>query len=130
MSLRVVIAGAGLGGLALAHGLRQAGLDPLVFERGPAPVDLAASYRIHIDARGSQALRTCLPDHLWHTFEQRSAVAPSGIAFVTERLDCLAFIADADPGAGAAARSHPISRCGLRQLLLTGLADVVQFDRP
>src|SRR6185436_12744742 len=119
MSLRVVIAGAGLGGLALPHRLRQSGLEPLVFEREPAHVDLAASYRIHIDALGSRALRACLQDDLWHTFEQRSAVAPRGIAFVTERLDPLAFIADADPGAGAAARSHPISRSGLRQLLLT-----------
>jgi 2-polyprenyl-6-methoxyphenol hydroxylase-like FAD-dependent oxidoreductase len=132
MSLRVVIAGGGLGGLALAHRLRQAGLQPLVFERGPAHLDLASSYRIHIDANGSRALRACLPDHLWNRFEQRSAVAPRGIAFATERLVHLAVIPDRDPGVGPSAvsmhHSHPISRSGLRQLLLSGLEDVVHFD--
>jgi len=128
MSLRVVIAGGGLGGLALAHRLRQAGLQPLVFERGPAHLDLASSYRIHIDANGSRALRACLPDHLWRLFEPRSALAPRGIAFATERLEHLAFISDRDPGAASAMQSHPISRSGLRQLLLTGLEDVVHFD--
>jgi 2-polyprenyl-6-methoxyphenol hydroxylase-like FAD-dependent oxidoreductase len=128
MSLRVVIAGAGLGGLALAHRLRQAGLQPLVFERGPAHLDLAASYRIHIDPNGSRALRACLPDPLWRQFEQRSAIPPRGIGFATERLEHLAFISDRDPEAGSPAPSHPISRSGLRQLLLAGLEDVVRFD--
>jgi 2-polyprenyl-6-methoxyphenol hydroxylase-like FAD-dependent oxidoreductase len=125
MPLRVVIAGAGLGGLALAHRLRQAGLEPRVFERGPAHLDLASSYRIHIDANGSRALRACLPNDLWRSFEQRAAVAPRGIAFATERLEHLAFIPERD---AEDAHSHPISRSGLRQLLLTGLEDVVRFD--
>ena len=61
MALRVLIAGGGLGGLTLAHGLRSAGLQPAVFERGPADVDLSTSYRIHIDPNGSRALHRCLP---------------------------------------------------------------------
>jgi 2-polyprenyl-6-methoxyphenol hydroxylase-like FAD-dependent oxidoreductase len=129
MTLRVLIAGAGLGGLALAHRLRSAGLQPLVFERGPAHLDLSSSYRIHIDANGSRALHACLPPELWRNFEAHSAAAPRGIEFVTEQLQHLTFIADVDSEQSTIARSHPISRSGLRQLLLSGLEDVVSFER-
>jgi len=128
MALRVLIAGAGLGGLTLAHRLRSAGLQPRVFERGPAQLDLSSSYRIHIDANGSRALHACLPPELWRRFEEHSAAAPRGIEFVTEQLRHLTFIADADPEQSKIAHSHPISRSGLRQLLLSGLEDVVSFD--
>ena len=127
MALRVLIAGGGLGGLTLAHALRRAGLQPAVFERGPADVDLSASYRIHIDPNGSSALNLCLPPALWREFEARSAAAPRGIAFATERLQQLAFIPE--HASNSVARSHPISRSGLRQLLSTGLEDVVTFEK-
>src|SRR5215471_10219519 len=127
--MRVLIAGAGLGGLTLAHRLRSAGLQPLVFERGPAHLDLSSSYRIHIDANGSRALHASLPAELWRTFDARSAASPRGIEFVTERLRRLTFIADADPHQSPISRSHPISRSGLRQLLLSGMEDVVTFER-
>ncbi|MBV9577041.1 MAG: FAD-dependent monooxygenase [Chloroflexi bacterium] len=128
MALRVLIAGGGLGGLTLAHALRAAGLQPTVFERGPAHLDLSASYRIHIDANGSRALYQCLPPAQWRDFEARSAAAPRGIAFTSESLRQLAFIPDTPSETQPAARSHPISRSGLRQLLCRGLEDVVTFD--
>src|SRR5947207_1711862 len=128
MALRVLIAGAGLGGLTLAHGLRQAGLEPLVFERGSADVDLTSSYRIHIDATGSRALHRCLPADQWRRFESRSAVPPRGIAFATERLDQLAFVPESAPHDDPAAHAHPIGRASLRQLLLEGVRESVTFD--
>src|SRR5215216_6623981 len=127
MALSVLIAGGGLGGLTLAHGLRQAGLEPRVFERGPAEPDLSSSYRIHLDATGSGALRACLPASLWQQFEAHSAAPPAGLAFATEHLRHLAFVAE--PADASARQSHPISRAGLRQLLLTGLDDVVAFNK-
>jgi len=127
MTLRVLIAGGGLGGLTLAHGLRQAGLEPRVFERGPAEPDLSSSYRIHLDATGSSALYACLPASLWQQFEAHSAAPPLGLAFATEHLRQLAFVAQ--PADVPAHQSHPISRAGLRQLLLTGLDDAVAFDK-
>src|SRR5216683_4384006 len=131
MSLRVLIAGGGLGGLTLAHGLRRAGLEVQVFERqAPRPsTDLTTSYRIHIDPTGSQALHSCLPAELWETFTAHAAAPPRGIAFTTERLRTLGFIADADPSTDPIGHSHPISRAGLRQLLLRGLEDCVVFDK-
>src|SRR3954471_22746482 len=127
MPLRVLIAGGGLGGLTLAHGLRSAGLQPRVFECAPAHVDLALSYRIHIDPSGSRALERCLPPDLWRDFEAHSAAAPHGIAFTTERLSQLASFAE-DATQDATGRPHPISRSGLRQLLSRGLEDVLSFD--
>jgi len=126
VTLRVLIAGAGLGGLTLAHALRTAGLQPLLFERASADVDLSSSYRIHIDANGSRALHACLPAELWWRFEQQSAASPRGIEFVSGRLRHLAFIAETrEP----VAHSRPISRTGLRQLLLSGLEDAISFER-
>src|SRR5262245_55477124 len=113
MALRVVIAGGGLGGLTLAHALRSAGLQPLVFERNSREVDLSASYRIHIYANGSRALHTCMPPELWRAFESRSAAPPRGIAFASEQLRRLAFIDDVDPVKEPVAHSHPVSRSGL-----------------
>jgi 2-polyprenyl-6-methoxyphenol hydroxylase-like FAD-dependent oxidoreductase len=127
--MRVLIAGGGLGGLTLAHGLRKAGLQPLVFERAPAHVDLNISYRIHIDSTGSRASQRCLPPDLWQAFEAHSAAPPRGIAFATERLSQLAFFPEADAQGDSAASSHPISRSGLRQLLTSGLEDVVSYDK-
>jgi 2-polyprenyl-6-methoxyphenol hydroxylase-like FAD-dependent oxidoreductase len=45
--MKVLIAGAGLGGLCLTHGLRRAGLEVQVMERRPSPADQPASYGIH-----------------------------------------------------------------------------------
>jgi len=129
MTLRVLIAGAGLGGLTLAHGLRNAGLDVAVFERGQRVTDPTAGYRIHIDATGSRALHACLPTDVWNLFTAQSAAPPRGIAFTTEQLEQLMFIAETDPAHDPIGQAHPISRAGLRQLLLTGLDDVVAFDK-
>jgi 2-polyprenyl-6-methoxyphenol hydroxylase-like FAD-dependent oxidoreductase len=134
MPLRVLIAGGGLGGLTLAHGLRSAGLLPRVFERGTAHLDLSISYRIHIDPSGSRALQRCLPADLWRDFEARSAAPPRGIAFATERLTQLAFFPEQpephpDRAGDPTAHSHPISRSGLRQLLCRGVEDVLAFDK-
>jgi cation diffusion facilitator CzcD-associated flavoprotein CzcO len=43
--LQVLIIGAGTGGLALAHGLKQAGIHASVFERDRIPHDVPGGYR-------------------------------------------------------------------------------------
>jgi 2-polyprenyl-6-methoxyphenol hydroxylase-like FAD-dependent oxidoreductase len=65
--MKVVIAGAGagLGGLCLAHGLRRAGVDVQVLERRPTPADQPSSYGIHLNASGLGALHACLPAANW-----------------------------------------------------------------
>jgi 2-polyprenyl-6-methoxyphenol hydroxylase-like FAD-dependent oxidoreductase len=123
MTLRVLVAGAGLGGLTLAHSLRATGCHVSVFEPSHTPPPIG--YRIEIDAGGSRALHACLPPDLWHAFVQHSARPPRGIAFASEQLARLAFVPAPDPTLDPVGHDHPISRAGLRTLLLRGLDDVV-----
>src|SRR6266571_1189375 len=66
--VRVLVIGAGLGGLCLAQGLRKAGVDVAVYERDAGLATRTQGHRIHIDSRGEQALRECLPPSLYELF--------------------------------------------------------------
>ena len=59
--MRVSVVGAGLGGLALAQGLRGAGIEADVFERDPGIAGRRPAYRLVLDPIGFQAVRDCLP---------------------------------------------------------------------
>jgi len=63
--VRVSIAGAGLGGLCLAQGLRGAGIEADVYERDPAITARFQGYRLVLNPTGFAALRACLPSR-WH----------------------------------------------------------------
>ncbi|SHF62513.1 FAD-dependent oxidoreductase [Streptoalloteichus hindustanus] len=58
--MRVIIIGAGLGGLALARFLRRADIDVSVHERDEALEQRPQGARIHLDERGIGALHACL----------------------------------------------------------------------
>lgn len=60
--LHVVVVGAGIGGLCLAQGLRRAGIDVSVYERGAGPGRPWEGYLIDVNPAGSRALRACLPE--------------------------------------------------------------------
>src|SRR5512142_2829633 len=135
MALHVLIAGGGLGGLCLAQGLRKHGVRVSVYERDPTP-DTAQGYRIHVNQAGSRALHECLPDALWEAFVATAGQPCAGLGFFTEQLKELLFIeqrriehrpagAPSDP----VTSEHPVSRVALRQVLLGGLGDAVQFGK-
>nr|WP_240974236.1 NAD(P)/FAD-dependent oxidoreductase [Nonomuraea sp. FMUSA5-5] len=132
--MRVIIAGAGLGGLTLAHGLRRAGIEAAVYERDPAPDSRAQGARFHIDDRGKRALHACLPPSHAELFEAtlgHDSRTLKVIGDVNGRLELLATSSfDGEDGRPDAVRpGHPASRRLLRRILLHGIEDHVHFGR-
>lgn len=112
--MRVSIAGAGLGGLCLAQGLRQAGIDADVHERDPAITARFQGYRLVLDEHGLTALRGCLPPR-WHPLLDAVVGDAYGERLVLDPQ--LTKIGELGPGrAGTVVDRHV-----LRHLLLTRL---------
>lgn len=129
--LNVMIIGGGIGGLCLAQGLRRAGVTVTVYERTRTRTDWLQGYRIHINPNGSHALRACLPAANWQAFLDTVSVDGGGFAFTTEQLaDLVRLTADEIvPTGGPDERHYGVSRISLREVLLTGLADVIRLGR-
>jgi 2-polyprenyl-6-methoxyphenol hydroxylase-like FAD-dependent oxidoreductase len=129
--LHVVIIGGGIGGLCLAQGLKAAGVSVAVYERN-SPTAWPEGYRIHINPVGSRALHACLPPALWEAFVATAGQPPAGLGFLTEQLQELVVIADKfmSQRTGNPIDAHyPVSRIALRHLLLTGLEDIIHFEK-
>ncbi|MBC9934692.1 FAD-dependent oxidoreductase [Chitinophaga qingshengii] len=128
--IKVIVAGAGLGGLCLAQGLQQRGIDFLVFEKDAAFDSRTQGYRIRIDHAGQQALSACLPSSLYAAFENSSA-QPAGVYTLDTRMQALTdkwvdqWIRDE--------RDIPADlkadRQTLRRILMTGIEDKVFFNK-
>nr|WP_295870586.1 FAD-dependent monooxygenase [uncultured Chitinophaga sp.] len=86
--MKVIIAGAGLGGLCLAQGLSKAGIDVEVYERDTAFDSRTQGYRIRIDHAGQQALAACLPPDLYAAFENTAAL-PAPVYTLDTRLQVM-----------------------------------------
>jgi 2-polyprenyl-6-methoxyphenol hydroxylase-like FAD-dependent oxidoreductase len=123
---RILIAGAGIGGLALAQSLRHGGLDVAVYERDPTPKTRNQGYRIHIDPNGNAALRTCLPPQTLDRVRRTSGVNGDLVAAYTHQFEQV--MAQSFPGITSDEITH-VDRDTFRQGMLTGLADTVGFGR-
>jgi 2-polyprenyl-6-methoxyphenol hydroxylase-like FAD-dependent oxidoreductase len=126
---RILVAGAGLGGLCLAQGLRRAGVDVRVFERDPSADHRPQGYRIHFDARAAQALHRCLPPELYELFVATSSPPSRRVTIVDRQLHemhVLRFEQPADP-ADPATFNASVDRMLVRQILLAELEDTVRF---
>ncbi|WP_433121116.1 FAD-dependent oxidoreductase [Micromonospora sp. CA-246542] len=124
----VLVIGAGTGGLCLAHGLRRAGISVAVYERHRHSGEGLLGYRVGIGPTGSRALRDCLPPQLFATFLATCARPPSYFNVVTQGLRETASF-ELRPTVDPVRTEHSVARMVLRQVLLTGLADVVHFDK-
>lgn len=129
--MRVAIIGAGLAGLTLAHGLRQSGVDVMVFERNANAGDQPASYGIHLNADGLRALHACLPTANWAALDAAAVPAPDVVRFRDHQLRPLLAV-----DLAAATHDDPVthrravSRDALHAALLLGLNDsLVQWGR-
>lgn len=120
-SAPILIIGAGLSGLCLAQGLSQAGIPYAVYERDPAPGYRRQGYRLHIDSRGDDALRSVLPRHL-HELFQATAGRPRPVSVLYDEKLTAAGEFELENGPA----NFNINRFTLRQILLEGL-DKVYF---
>jgi salicylate hydroxylase len=133
--VHVSIAGAGLGGLCLAQGLKRAGIGFDVYERAPSASARNEGYRIRIDADGQAALSRCLPANLDALF-RATAIESSGAQFLAIDLSPVVGRAPqrwSASQAGAPSSAGPeysIHRQTLREILLCGIEDHVHFGMP
>jgi len=128
---RVLIAGAGIGGLCLAQGLRRAGVEVTVFERASSPEEFREGYRLHIDPDGSRALHACLPPDRFDLLRAACGRPPLAFAFLTERLRTLMSVDVVRPGTAPdpVAAHRSVNRYTLRQVLLDGIEEHVRFGK-
>jgi 2-polyprenyl-6-methoxyphenol hydroxylase-like FAD-dependent oxidoreductase len=127
--LKVLIVGAGTGGLCLAQGLTVDHIDVEVFERDKTPVDRQQGYRLSLSATGHRALRACLPDPLFAKLLASAARPSQGVTFLDHRLRRLLAIALPPSDRNAIERELPVSRLALRRILCEGLDHVVRFGK-
>ncbi|WP_112275459.1 FAD-dependent oxidoreductase [Lentzea terrae] len=126
--MRVLIIGAGTGGLCLAHGLKKAGVDVALFERDRTPRSMLIGYRVGISPDGSKALHSCLPPDVFAEFVRTTARPATRINMRTEKYKEL-LVADIPQARNPAHRENSVSRIAMRTALLNGLEDVVRFDK-
>jgi 2-polyprenyl-6-methoxyphenol hydroxylase-like FAD-dependent oxidoreductase len=130
MSVRVIVIGGGTGGLCLAHGLRAAGVDVAVYERSHTRDERLQGYRVHINPTGARALHECLSPALWRAFLATTGTPGNGFGFLTERMKTLTVLADhAGPAPAPTEAHHSVSRITLHQVLTSGLAGALHFDK-
>ncbi|MGW4466400.1 FAD-dependent oxidoreductase [Micromonospora sp. NPDC004704] len=128
--LEVIIIGAGTGGMCLAHGLRRAGIAVSVYERYRTRGDGLHGYRVGIGPTGNRALRECLPPELFATFMATCARSPRYFNVLTEKMrQTASFPLRPETETDPVDSDRAVSRMTLRQVLLTGMEDVVRFDK-
>lgn len=124
----VIVIGGGTGGMCLAHGLKRAGISVAVYERDRTRSDGLYGYRVGIDPDGSRALHKCLPPELYEVFVATCARPPQHFNMLDE--DFKEFLSlrlrEADDPINS---EKSVSRITLRQVLLTGIEDVIHFDK-
>jgi salicylate hydroxylase len=131
--LHVIVIGGGIGGLTLAQGLKKSGVTVAVYERDRTPSDRVQGYRVHINPAGSLALHECLPAHLFEAFTRTCGKRSGGMRFLTEQMRVVLSLNLADAPqlapSNEVAQHRSVSRITLRQVLLSGLDDVVHFGK-
>ena len=123
--LHILIIGGGIGGLALAQGLKREGVSVAVYERDRSLASRLQGYRVHISPGGSRALHECLPTHLFAAFNRTCGKPGRAFRMMTEQMKPLlsldmSMIKNDD----AVARHRSVSRITLRQVLMAELADL------
>lgn len=128
---RIIVIGGGIGGLALAQGLRRAGVENIVvYERDQSAQGRMQGYRLRISPEGEQALRECLSlraqDLLTMTSNLRGE---DGLVAYDEKLNSMWAPEFTDPRGDDPNKVDAVDRVTLRRVLLAGLDDVVRWGK-
>lgn len=118
--------GAGIGGLALAQGLRKAGVDVAVFERDPSPQYRKQGYRIHISPVGESSLAAVLPGAILQRVVDTATQPGDLVAGFDSQLN--EQFSQVFPVAGPSSVTS-VDRYAFRRALMTGLDDVLSFGK-
>jgi 2-polyprenyl-6-methoxyphenol hydroxylase-like FAD-dependent oxidoreductase len=114
--LSILIIGAGLGGLALAQGLVNAGFNVSVFERDKSPTSRTQGYRISIRSLGLAALTALLtPEKLNRLSLAKVANVGDGVTCANEKMEPFFSVPQGQDAAAQFLRSE------LRNLLQEGI---------
>jgi 2-polyprenyl-6-methoxyphenol hydroxylase-like FAD-dependent oxidoreductase len=130
--VKVLVAGAGLGGLCLAQGLVRQGVDVAVYERDAALDSRGQGYRLHLDA--GPALHSCLPPDLYELCLATAGRPSRSVTVVTPRLRRLRHF-DVSAPLGPAALPDPaklsvsVNRGTFREILAGRLDGVIRYGR-
>lgn len=126
-NLHVLVAGGGLGGLALAQGLRRSGISVAVYEKDATPAFRNQGYRIRINTAGIKALKAVLTPQAYEVFAATAGMPGPRMDTLDHQLNLLHAhnLPEASdlPGGGHLA----VNRMTLRQILLSGLGNAVHF---
>ncbi|GAA1925878.1 FAD-dependent oxidoreductase [Streptantibioticus ferralitis] len=126
-NLHVIVAGGGLGGLALAQGLRRAGVSVAVYEKDASASFRNQGYRIRINSDGIAGLRAVLTPQAYEVFVATAGMPGPRMDTLDHQLNVVhPQNLPADPGLPGGGHLA-VNRMTLRQILLSGLADSVHF---
>lgn len=114
--MRVIVIGAGLGGLTLAQGLRRAGIDVVVYGRDGLE-GRRQGISLHLDSRGTAALHACLPPEHMEMITATTGGPREHTLLVSEVDGQLAVVGTT----GKARPGRQVHRPLLRAILLDGL---------
>jgi 2-polyprenyl-6-methoxyphenol hydroxylase-like FAD-dependent oxidoreductase len=122
MQNRILIIGAGLGGLALAQGLVRAGFRVTVFERDESPTSRPQGYRISMRSLGMSALTALLtPEKISKLSVARATDVGDGFTCANEKMEPFFTVPQGHDAAVLFLRSE------LRNLLQEGIN--IEWDK-
>jgi 2-polyprenyl-6-methoxyphenol hydroxylase-like FAD-dependent oxidoreductase len=117
--VRVVVVGAGLAGLALATGLARDAHEVVLLEADSALTARPQGYRIHLDSRGLDPLRSLLPARSMALVEATvgTFLDPRGLEVLSPRLRHLKTVATGPGEVDGRLVSTAVDRGTLRAIL-------------
>jgi 2-polyprenyl-6-methoxyphenol hydroxylase-like FAD-dependent oxidoreductase len=130
-TLHVLVIGGGVGGLAMAQGLKKVGISVAVYERDPSVHSRNQGYRLSINEDGSHSLYACLPANLYNLYMATSTrlAAQTFIALFDHQLNQLFLKAMLTIETDITRIRTGVNRTTLREVLLTGLDKIVHFGK-